>query len=120
MDLYFFASASEAFYYWASELYWEGWLWCFGAGDRVAGSVWATHGVYCVCGFLETGIGVERVNRCVLRREEVSSMVLRALSGRDDGGPIGTLVGLMSDSKRHRWLSQRGTLHRHFRRGGMS
>ena len=47
------------------------------------------------------------------------SVVLRALSGRDDGGPIGTLVGLMSDSKRHRcWLSQRrGTLHRHFRRG---
>ena len=47
------------------------------------------------------------------------SAVLRALSCRDDGGPIGTLVGLMSDSKRHRcWLSQRrGTLHRHFRRG---
>jgi len=49
------------------------------------------------------------------------SVVLRALSGRDDGGPIGTLVGLMSDSKRHRRLSQRrGTLHRHFRRGCMS
>ena len=50
----------------------------------------------------------------------MSSVVLRALSGRDDGGPIGTLVGLLSDSKRHqrhRWLSQRGTLHRHFRRG---
>jgi len=49
----------------------------------------------------------------------VLSVVLRALSGRDDRGPIGTLVGLMSDSKRHRcWLSQRrGTLHRHFRRG---
>jgi hypothetical protein len=41
----------------------------------------------------------------------VVSLVLRALSGRDDGGPIG-MVGLMSDSKRHCWLSQLGTLHR--------
>ena len=56
--------------------------------------------------------------RRLSRERVVLSVVLRALSGRDDEGPIGTLVGL-TDARRHRWLSHQGpgTLHRHSRRG---
>jgi hypothetical protein len=61
-EMYVFAAASKTFYYWTSKLEWEGVCWCGGAGDGVAGPVWAAFGHDWI-GLIEVGVRRSSVSR---------------------------------------------------------